>query len=174
MKPQHSPPSQQAKMSMSYLASNRANCSAVQQNVVNTCLLKAFLLHQPSGTYLSSLNGSSSGATRYPGDRLRLVKPHSAKLVSQPGFSVRKGSSLLIRRGQLSVPPCQYEWFNTSIQENFIHRDPDPPGDPPWSSTLSNNSQTRIVPFTNRLVDVPIGKEAERETKTIRRYQICH
>ena len=174
MKPQHPPPCQQAKMSMSYLASNRANCSAVQQNVVNTCLLKAFLLHQPSGTYLSSLNGRSSGATRYPGDRLRLVKPHSAKLVSQPGFSVRKGSSLLIRRGQLSAPPCQYEWFNISIQGNFIHRDPDPPGDPPWSSTLSNNSQTRIVPFTKHLADDPIGKEAEREITIIRRYQICH
>ena len=174
MKPQHSPSCQQTMMSMSYLASTRANCLAMQQNNLNTCLPGASLLHQRSGTYLSSLNGRTSGAIRYSSDPLPLVKSRSAKLATQPGLSVRKGNSLLRRRGQLSAPPCQYEWFTTSIQEKFLHRDPDPPGDPPWSSMFSNNSQTRIVPFITRLADDPIGKEAERETTIIRRYQKCH
>ena len=68
----------------------------------------------------------------------------------------------------------QYERFHPPTKPKFSNREFDPPGDPPWSNTLSNNSQTRIVPFTNRLVDDPIGKEAEREIKIIRRYQICH
>ena len=164
MKPQHSPPIQQAKLSVLYLPSTRANCSAMQQNNINTCLPRASLLHQLSGSYLSSLKGRSSGVTRYSSDRLRLVKSRSAKLTTQTVFSVRNGSSLFIPRGQLSALPFQYECFTTSIQEKFLHRDPDPPGDPPWSSTLSNNSQTRIVPFITRLANDPIGKEADRET----------
>ena len=73
-------------------------------------------------------------------------------------------------------PPLivQYERFHPPTKPKFSNRESDPPGDPPWSNTLSNNSQTRIVPFTNRLADDPIGKEAEREAKIIRRYQICH
>ena len=68
----------------------------------------------------------------------------------------------------------QYERFHPPTKPKFSNRESDPPGDPPWSNTLSNNSKPRIVPFTNRLADDPIGKEAERETKIIRRYQICH
>ena len=51
-----------------------------------------------------------------------------------------------------------------SAQKRFSNRDPDLPGDPPWSSRLTYNSKPRIVPFTNRLVNDPLGKEAERET----------
>ena len=68
----------------------------------------------------------------------------------------------------------QYERFHPPTKPKFSNRESDPPGDPPWSNTLSNNSKPRIVPFTNRLADDPIGKEAERETEIIRRYQICH
>jgi len=68
----------------------------------------------------------------------------------------------------------QYERFHPPTKPKFSNRESDPPGDPPWSNTLSNNSKPRIVPFTNRLADDPIGKEAEREIKIIRRYQICH
>ena len=174
MKPQHSPPIQQAKLSVLYLPSTRANCSAMQQNNINTCLPRASLLHQLSGTYLNSLKGRSSGVTRYSSDRLRLVKSRSAKLVTQPGLSVRKGSSLLRRRDQLRVITSRHEWSNPSVQAKFFNRDPDPPGESPWSSMFSNNSQTRIVPFITRLANDPIGKEAERETTIIRRYQICH
>ena len=80
----------------------------------------------------------------------------------------------LNQRGTKSPLLHQYGRSHPLVQTKFSNRDPDPPGDPPRSSTLSNNSQIRIVPFTNRLVDVPIGKEAERETKITRRYQICH
>jgi len=73
-------------------------------------------------------------------------------------------------------PPLivQYERFHPPAKPKFSNREFDPPGDPPWSNTLSNNSKPRIVPFTNRLAGDPIGKEAERETEIIRRYQICH
>jgi len=64
----------------------------------------------------------------------------------------------------------QYERFHPPTKPKFSNRE----FDPPWSYTLSNNSKPRIVPFTNRLADDPIGKEAEREIKIIRRYQICH
>ena len=164
MKPQHSPPCQQAKLSVPYLPAIRAICTDMQQNKVNTCLPRASLLHQLSSTYLDSLNGRSSGVPRYPGDRLRLVKSCSAKLATQPRFSVRAGISLLRRRDLLRVITSRHEWSNSSVQAKFSNRESDPPGDSPWSNMFSNNSQTRIVPFTTRLADDPIGKEAERET----------
>ena len=174
MKPQYSAPSQQAKLSVSYLASTSANCLVMQQNNMNTCSPRAFLLHQPPGTSPSTLHGRSSGVPRYLGDRLRLLRSCSAKLATQPRSSVRAGSSLLRRGDQLRVITSRHEWSNSSVQAKFFNRDPDPPGESPWSSMFSNNSQTRIVPFTTRLADDPIGKEAEREATIIRRYQICH
>ena len=174
MKPQHSPPCQQASMSMSCFPATRTNCSNMHFNKENTCSYKAFLLHQPPGTHLSALNRRFRGVPRYSDVCLLLGKSCSAKPVMQPDFSVRSVCSLLRRRDQRRVTPCRYKRLHLLAQVKFSNRDPDPPGDPPWSSRLSNNSQTRIVPFTNRLVDDPLGKEAERETKIIRRYQICH
>ena len=47
------------------------------------------------------------------------------------------------------------------------------PGDPP-GSCMHTFTNERIVPSLTRLVGDPYGKEANRETTTIRRYKICH
>ena len=174
MKPQHSPLCQQACMSMSCLPATRTNCSNMHFNKENTFSSGAFLLHQSPGIHLSVLNDRSRVAPSYSDVCLLLGKSCTAKPDLQHDFRVRSSSSLLRRRDQRRVTPCRYKRLHLKAQSKFSNREPDPPGDPPWSSTFSNNSQTRIVPFTNRLADDPIGKEAERETEIIRRYQICH
>ena len=110
-----------------------------------------------------------------------LKKACSARpILSRPEIlkeSFTSTSQKVFQFSQREVQPpliVHYKGFQPPAKPKFSNRESDPPGDPPWSNTLSNNSQTRIVPFTNRLADDPIGKEAERETKIIRRYQICH
>ena len=164
MKPQHSPPSQQASMSMSSLSATRANCFKMHLNTKNTSSSGAFFLHQLPGTHLSALNRRSRRVPRYSDVRLLFGKPCYAKPAMQPDFSIHSGSSFLRRREQKRVIPCQHKRFHLLAQVKFLNRGPDLPGDPLWSSRLSKKSQSRIVPFTNRLADDPIGKEADWET----------
>jgi hypothetical protein len=149
-----------------HLSTVSINCSLLHHSVTLSCRLGSFLPKNSRVTKRQRCNDYEGlvfcGNGKYARyihteglsfERSRILDVHTFK---QASFSRARRGSIL--------PDIT----------KFLSREADPPGDPPWSSTLSNNSQTRIVPFTNRLADDPIGKEAERETEIIRRYQICH
>ena len=105
----------------------------------------------------------------YPPCRDVCMRPSSWLLMSShsvlPELITRSAELTAVLRN-LTILPYRL------AQKKFLNRVFVPPGNPPWSSMLSINSQTRIVPFTTRLADDPIGKEAERENNH-RRYQTC-
>ena len=142
------------------------NCSLLHQSVTLSCRLGSFLPKNSRVTKRQRCNNHEGlvfcGNGKYARyihteglsfERSRILDVHTFK---QASFSRARRGSIL-----------------PNITK-FLSREADPPRDAPWWSALSSNSKPRIVPFTNRLADDPIGKEAERETKIIRRYQICH
>ena len=176
MKPQCSPypPYPNVCISLPKLMHNRMKCIFVHY-ILHNCNQYRRILYNNSNriyhqNYMGRLNsGSWQKECRFRSDlsRSAISKESFASTACNEGFQLNQ---------RVTKPPLlqQYGRSHPLAQTKFSNRDPDPPGDPPRSSTLSNYSQIRIVPFTNRLVDVPIGKEAERETKITRRYQICH
>ena len=168
------PPYPNVCISLPKLMHNRMKCIFVHY-ILHNCNQYRRILYNNSNriyhqNYMGRLNsGSWQKEYRFRSDlsRSALSKESFASTACNEGFQLNHRST---------KPPLlhQYGRSHPLAQTKFSNRDPDPPGDPPWSSTLSNNSQTRIVPFTKHLADDPIGKEAEREITIIRRYQICH
>ena len=176
MKPQYSsyPPYPNVCMSPPNLVLNQMKCIFVHYILLNFNQYRRTLYNNSNRIYHQNYMGRLSSSSwqkeyRFGSDLSRSAFPKEFFMLTASNEGAQ-----LNQRG--TKPPLlhQYQSSQPLAQSKFSNREPDPPGDPPWSSMLSNNSQTRIVPFTNRLADDPIGKEAERETEIIRRYQICH
>jgi hypothetical protein len=72
-----------------------------------------------------------------------------------------------------TTPVPKHSLFRRPDKRIQFNRMNGSPGDPPGSCMHSFINE-RIVPSLTRLVGDPYGKEADRETTTIRRYKICH
>ena len=176
MKPQYSsyPPCCDVCISLPNLMYSRIKCISMHYILLYCNQHRTTLYYNTNRTYhqnyMGRLNsGSWQKECRFGSHLSRSAFPRESFMSTACNEGVQ-----LNQRG--TKPPLlhQYQSSHPLAQSMFSNREPDPPGDPPWSSMLSNNSQIRIVPFTNRLAGDPLGKEAERETKIIRRYQICH
>ena len=75
--------------------------------------------------------------------------------------------------GTSATPVPKYSKFRPPDKRIQFNRMNGSPGDPP-GSCMHTFTNERIVPSLTRLVGDPYGKEANRETTTIRRYKICH
>ncbi len=156
------------------LVHNGVNCVFLHRLLLNFIKAKSFLHDEFYQLYDRNYRDKKNLRLRQKGRRIRSVR-YRTGILKKPFVSTGRDDGSPPSKDE--GPPlvlCQNKHFSRPSKTNFLSREFDPPGVPPWSSRLSNNSQTRIVPFTNRLVDDPLGKEAERETKIIRRYQICH
>ena len=156
------------------LVHNGVNCVFLHRLLLNSIKAKCFLHDDFYQLYDQNYRDKKNLRLRQKGRRIRLAR-YRAGILKEPFVSTGRDDDSPPSKDE--DPPLvlyQCEHFNRPSKTKFLSRDPDPPGDPPWSSRLSNNSQIRIVPFTNRLAGDPLGKEAEREAKIIRRYQICH
>jgi hypothetical protein len=72
-----------------------------------------------------------------------------------------------------TTPAPKHSKFRLPDKRIQFNRMNGSPGDPP-GSCMHKFTNERIVPSLTRLVGDPYGKEANRETTTIRRYKICH
>ena len=176
MNPQYSfyPPYRIECIGKPSLADNGVNCVILHRLLLNSIKVKSFLHDESHQLYDRNYRDKKNLRLRQKGRRIRSVRCRAGILKEPFASTGRDDGSPPSKDENPPLVLYQCEHFNRPSKTKFLSRDPDPPGDPPWSSRLSNNSQIRIVPFTNRLAGDPLGKEAERETKIIRRYQICH
>jgi len=131
-----------------------SSCEHTRMECSKMHVKDTYTFHNQSGVSMKLSYCLATDESSYPPTRLgRIWSSHYGGIPASPS-----------PKHSLFRPP------DKRIQFNRMNGSP---GDPPGSCMHSFTNE-RIVPSLTRLVGDPYGKEANRETTTIRRYTICH
>jgi hypothetical protein len=133
----------------------RSSCEHASMKCGTMHVKGTYAFHNPSGASMKLIYCLVTYESSYPPTRLGSIgRTHDGGVLT-------------------TTPAPKHSKFRPPDKRIQFNRMNGSPGDPP-GSCMHTFTNERIVPSLIRLEGDPYGKEADRETTTIRRYKICH